>query len=80
MEDMDTIKVGSTRADLLKKFEECGGISQRGGSEYSYRQCRLFLVDVRFQAVENPEEKLKEYDSDRIIEISKPFLGYPPMD
>ena len=80
MEDMATIKVGSTRADLMKKFDHCGGLSWRGGGEYLYRGCWYFLVNVRFQAVENPQDKGTEYSSDRITEISTPFLAYPPMD
>ncbi len=80
LDDMRTVKVGSTRGNLLKVFEQCGGISQRGGAEYFYRGCQYFLVDVRFESVENPQDKGTEYPTDKITEISAPFLGYPPMD
>jgi hypothetical protein len=80
LKEMQTIKVGVARADLLKVFAEEGGISTRSQRRYVYRECRYIKVDVKFEPTSTPEEKLTEHPEDRIIEISKPFLEWSITD
>lgn len=73
---MQTIKVGMTRMDLEKVFEEDGGISTRGQQTYVYRGCPYFKVDVRFE----PDPEKPEKENDKIIRMTRPYLAPPVMD
>jgi len=69
-----SIKKGMTRADLLKLFEEDGGLQTIPAGRYVLKSCRLIQVEVKFDTKygvnykPTPDEKLK------ILEISKPYL------
>ena len=80
MREMATIKPGMTRQDLLKVFQEEGGLSTRTQRRYVYRGSRYIKVDVTFEAVGVPEDKSAESPKDKITKISKPFLEWPIMD
>ena len=59
LKEIETVKVGMTRGDLLKVFTEEGGISTRTWRRYVYRECRDIKVDVEFEpigATENPAQ------------------------
>lgn len=78
--EIESIKVGMTRAELLKVFNEEGGISTRTWRRYAYHDCSYIKVDVEFEAVGEPEARLGESPRDKIIKISKPFLERPIID
>ena len=77
--DMETIKVGMTRADLLKVFMEEGGVSTRSSRTYAYRDCPYFKVTVQFAPI-GAVEKFGESQKDKIIKISQPFLQRMVLD
>jgi hypothetical protein len=79
LKEIETVKAGMTRGDLLKVFEEEGGISTRTWRRYVYRECRYIKVDVDFEPVGEPE-KPSQSPRDKIIKISKPFLEWSIMD
>ena len=79
LKEIETVKVGMTRGDLLKVFTEEGGISTRTWRRYVYRECRYIKVDVEFEpigATENPAQSA----GDKVKKISKPFLEWSIMD
>jgi hypothetical protein len=80
LREMQTIKPGMTRADLLKVFKEEGGLSTRTARRYVYRDCPYFKVDVKFDPVGTPSGKLDETPQDRITHISQPLLEWSIMD
>ena len=80
LKEIETIKADMTRADLLKVFTTEGGVSNRIHRRYIYRKCPYIKVDVEFEAVGNPDDKLTESPSDQIIKISKPFLEWTIID
>ena len=80
LREIQTIKVGMTRADLLKIFEEEGGLSTRTQRRYAYRGCVLIRVEVTFEAVGPLDGKLLGSPKDRISRISAPFLDWPISD
>src|SRR5579883_2073817 len=51
LKEMQTIKVGMTRGDLLKVFSEEGGISTRTQRQYAYRECPYIKVRVEFKII-----------------------------
>ena len=80
LKEIEGIKVGMTRAELLKVFNEEGGISTRTWRRYAYHDCPYIKVDVEFEAVGEPATSLSESPRDKIIKISKPFLERMILD
>ncbi|HZT59922.1 MAG TPA: hypothetical protein VFA21_15025 [Pyrinomonadaceae bacterium] len=80
LKEMQAVKVGMTRADLLKVFEEEGGISTRTQQTYVYRECPYFKVDVRFEPVGELHGKEFVSSGDKIVNISRPYLAWSVAD
>jgi hypothetical protein len=78
MREIATVKPGMTRADLLKVFDEEGGLSTRTQRRYVYRGSLYIKVDVTFEPV--ADDKKGESPRDKIIKISKPFLEWSILD
>ena len=78
LKEMQKVKVGMTRADLLKVFTTEGGLSTGLNRTYVYRECPLIKVDVEFEPVGRPARDaegrvtLIEANGDVIKKISKP--------
>jgi len=83
---MQKIKVGMTRADLLKVFTTEGGLSTGLNRTYVYRECPYIKVDVEFEPVGRPARDtdgrvtLVEANEDVIKNISKPYLAWMVTD
>jgi hypothetical protein len=75
LQSTQTIKVGMTRSDLLKVFTTEGGLSSPSWRTYVYRQCPYIKVDVKFDAPSR-----EELPKDKIVEISRPYLGWSIYD
>ena len=78
--DMDKIKVGMTRADLLKVFTTEGGPSSPNAQGYVYRGCPYIKVRVTFQLVGNAPDPYPYNPNDIILSISDPFLQFSISD
>ena len=74
LQEMQAVKQGSTREELLRVFVEEGGLSNRFHRRYAYRDCPYFKVDVKFNAAASLDEKTKEDPQDKVSQISTPFL------
>ena len=73
---MQTIKVGMTRSELLTVFTTEGGVSTTSRRTYVYQQCPYIKVDVKFAAA-SPNNELP---TDKIVEISQPYLAWSVAD
>jgi hypothetical protein len=86
LKEMQKIKVGMTRADLLKVFTTEGGLSTGLNRTYVYRGCSYIKVDVEFEPVGRPARDtegrvtLVEANEDVIKRISKPYLEWMVVD
>jgi len=86
LKEMETIKAGSTRAELLKVFAEEGGLSTALRRTYAYRDCFMIKVDVEFAAAGRPARGAAgrvtsvESPDDVIIKISRPYIARPIVD
>ena len=85
LQEMETIKAGNTRRDLLMVFREEGGLSTRHNRTYGYRECPMFKVDVEFEAAGTPPRDAKgrvtfESLDDVITKISRPYIARPISD
>ncbi|SRR6266496_2951263 len=82
LKEMQTIKLGMTRADLLKVFTTEGGLSTPLNRTYVYRECAYIKVDVEFEPVGRPARDAEgrvthvEANEDVIKKISKPYLDW----
>lgn len=80
LREMQTVKEGATRAELLKVFREEGGISTRTQRTYVYRECRYIKVDVEFKFARGAENVRDEHPKDEIVKISRPYLDWSVTD
>src|SRR5882724_9232201 len=75
LKEMEQIKVGMTRADLVKVFTTEGGLSTGLNRKYVYRECPYIKVDVEFEPVGRPARDARgrliliEADGDAIKKI-----------
>jgi len=75
--EMQTIKVGMSRGELLKVFTTEGGLSTPRQRKYVYRDCPYIKVDVEFAPTqEGPVER----QDDKVTKISKPYLEFGVYD
>jgi hypothetical protein len=86
LKEMQKIKVGMKRADLLKVFTTEGGLATGLNRTYVYRDCSYIKVDVEFEPVGRPARDtegrvtLVEANEDVIKKISKPYLEWMVAD
>ena len=78
--EIQSLKTGMTRADLLKVFTEEGGISSRIQQTFVYRRSPYIKVDVTFQIQEANDALSGDKNTDVITSISKPYLEWPIVD
>ncbi len=76
LRSIQKIKVGQSRSDLRKLFTTEGGLSWPSQRTYVYRHCPYIKVDVKF-ALTIPGE---EQPTDKIVEISRPYLDWSVAD
>jgi hypothetical protein len=75
-EKIRTIRVGSTRGDLVKLFHMSGGLSTQRQGTYNYRDSFLIQVDVEFATNGSQARSL----SDVITKISRPYIASSVVD
>lgn len=80
LKECQQFKPGGTRADLLKVFTTEGGVSTAKERTYVHRDCPYIKVDVRFSLTETNQSVITELPTDKITNISKPYLGWSIMD
>jgi len=74
---IQAITPGATRGELLEVLTTEGGMSNRRGRRYVYKECPYIKVDVEFKPIgDGPLED----DNDIITKISKPFLEWSIID
>lgn len=78
---MDAVKVGMTREDVLKVFKYEGGVSaiSRTRRTYVYKGSPYIHVDVEFTPVDG-QENGPENPNDVISSISRPYLAQTAFD
>jgi len=80
LRQIDTIRPGMTRRDLLKVFTVEGGISTRFQHTYVYSECPYIKVNVQFKALNNERDGLQDEPDDIIESISQPYLAWSVAD
>jgi hypothetical protein len=80
LREIQALKPGMTREDLLKIFTEEGGLSNRFQRRYAHRACPYIKVDVKFDWHDPEANSVKEHPQDKITQISTPFLEWTIAD
>lgn len=80
LKEIQTLKPGMTREDLLKVFAEEGGLSNRFERRYAHRACPYIKVNVKFDFHDPEANSVKEHPQDKITQISTPFLEWSIAD
>jgi len=74
--EIQTIRVGMTRGDLLKLFTPDSGFG--AGGRFRYQKSWMIAIDVTFATNNGDPEKTQSRDV--ITSISKPYLDFPAYD
>lgn len=83
---MQTVRVGMTRADVLKVFTTEGGLYTSTARTYVYRECPYIKVDITFSHVTRSQRAKDGHriqvksPLDKIQTISKPYLEWTVGD
>ena len=83
LSEAESIKVGMTKAELLKVFTLDGGLMGFTTQRFVLRSCQLIKVDVKFDFGIAPKGAPPILTSDnriKITDISKPYLELPFAD
>jgi len=84
--EIETVKVGMTRTQLLALFNIEGGIFTGLRRTFVYRRCPIIKVDVEFEAFGRPSRDVEgrvtlvESGQDVIVKISRPYLARQVID
>jgi len=81
LNDLQSIKVGMTRQDLLNVFTASSGFfnANTPNRAYVYRRCHYIVVDVEF-APSDTSNTTADNPKDIIKAISRPYLSEPKYD
>ena len=80
LHEATSVREGMSRADLLKVFEEDGGLQRIPAGRYVLKSCRLIQVEVDFATRYGREYRPVPDAELRITKISAPYLAYPAVD
>ena len=80
LQEAQKLKVGMTRAELLKTFTTEGGLSTRTWRRYVSQRCPYVKIDVEFAPIGPRVGMEDESPRDKITKISPPFLQWSIMD
>lgn len=84
LNDFESIKVGTTREEIERKWTMDGGIQVLSQNRYVHRVCGCFKIDVEFDVKGNAADKRPMWEiwskKDKVIKVSKPYLERPVSD
>lgn len=76
LQEVQKLKVGMTRAELLNTFTTEGGLSSRTWRRYVSQRCPYIKIDVEFAPVGPRVGVGDESPCDKITKLSPPFLEW----
>jgi hypothetical protein len=80
LRDIEQIRPGMRRKDLLTIFTTEGGLSTRTQRTYVYKDCPYIKVTVQFKSPDGESSALEENPDDIVESLSQPFLGLSTTD
>lgn len=79
IDEVHSVKVGMTRAGVLRILQPQGGLSTTVDETFVSRTSPFIKVDVKFEP-QNKGEGADITPQDRVVSVSRPYLGYAVMD
>lgn len=79
-QEATSVRAGMSRAELIKVFEEDGGLQRIPAGRYVLRSCHMIKVEAEFDVEYGRDYKERPDKELKIKEISKPFLEYEHTD
>ena len=79
-EEATSVKVGMSREDLLKVFDQDGGLDTIPARRYTLRSCSMIKIDVEFDTQYGVRYAKKPDPELKITNVSKPYLEYASLD
>jgi hypothetical protein len=77
LREIQGLKPGMSRGELLKVVSEEGGLSTRTARRFAFRECPYIKVNVEFKAVGEPDDAVGTASSrDEVVRVSTPFLEW----
>jgi hypothetical protein len=76
--ECENVKVGTKRSELLKAFEESGGISTKKEQTFLSRRCPLIALDITFKGAKGGEPDGS--GNDLVESVSPAFFRRPVQD
>jgi len=82
LRDIEPVRVGTTRQNLLKVFEPAAGLRllSRTQVTYVYRKCNYIHVDFEFEPVGEPQNKSHPRPQDKVSKLPVPYITRPAFD
>ena len=75
-----SIKTGMSRADLLKLFDEDGGLQSIPAGRYVLKSCHLIQIEVKFDTEHGVNYQPTADENLKIVEVSRPYLERMAID
>ena len=75
-----SIKTGMSRADLLKLFDEDGGLQSIPAGRYVLKSCQLIQIEVKFNSQYGVDYQPMPDRDLKITNVSKPYLERMAID
>jgi len=77
IESLAKIKPGMTRGSIARLVSEDGGLQFRTQGRFTDKHCLFIKIDVEFAPVGEGSLFSRE---DKVVKVSRPYLGYPVSD
>lgn len=74
IQEVESLKVGSTRAEVLKLFKPAGGCSP-AEARLVYRRDAKIQLDVKFECARDGDGRVIKTAQDKVLSISRPYLS-----
>lgn len=75
-----SIKPGMSRADLMKLFDEDGGVQPIPAARYVLKNCHLIQIEVKFDTEYGVNHEPTPDANLKIVEVSRPYLARMAVD
>jgi hypothetical protein len=80
LKDLQSIKPGMTRGQMLKILGEEGGLYSPGWGHYVHKECPYFKVDIEFAFTRDKDGRGQWKPDDKITKVTRPYIDWSVMD
>jgi hypothetical protein len=78
--EVDSIRVGSTYADVARHFRRDGGIAEVSRHRFVSILCPFLKIDVEFEDSEGVKTPNPRVPTAKVVSVSRPYFERPFLD